>query len=86
MSSFPKEKFKISIATTKKVLKSKIVGQSEMKWLNTYIENRIQGECLPKAFHSNDLLAELIKTYGEDSNKFILRIIDDYKSSHGLTS
>jgi len=63
---FAKEKFKISVATTKKVLKEKIVGHSQMVWLNNYMENKVRGECLPASFLSNDLPAELIGTYGEE--------------------
>ena len=68
---FAKEKFKISIATTKKVLKEKVVGHSQMVWLNNYMENKVRGECLPASFLSNDLPAELIGTYGEEgADKF----------------
>ena len=72
---FAKEKFKISVATTKKILKEKTVGHSQMVWLNNYMENKVRGECLPASFLSNDLPAELIGTYGEDgAEKFKVAI------------
>jgi hypothetical protein len=74
MEGIPKEKFKISLATTRKVLKIKGVslGESDMKWLNGYMENKVRGECLPLSFWSNDLLSELPKCLGsEGATKFI---------------
>ncbi len=66
LDKFPKEKIKISVATAKKILKStkRVIGNREAVWLNFYIENRVQGECLPRAFLSNDLPSEIIKAYG----------------------
>lgn len=66
-----KEKPKISVGTAKRILKSPTVGVVAAAWLNHYIENRVQGECLPKSFLSNDLLAELSRAYGADSEKFL---------------
>jgi hypothetical protein len=63
---FAKEKFKISVATTKKILKERIVGHSQMVWLNQYMDNKIRGECLPLSFLSNDLPSELARSYGEE--------------------
>ena len=73
----PKPKFKISLATTRKVLKIKGVslGDSDMKWLNGYMENKVRGECLPLSFWSNDILSELAKCLGATaSEKFIEEI------------
>lgn len=72
----PKEKFKISVGTTKKILKIKGVslGIADMKWLNTYIENKVRGECLPLSFWSNDILSELMCLGDEGSAKFILDV------------
>lgn len=66
-----KEKPKISVGTAKRLLKSPTVGVVAASWLNHYIENRVQGECLPKSFLSNDIMAELVRTYGADAEKFI---------------
>jgi hypothetical protein len=66
-----KEKPKISVGTAKRILKSPTVGIVAAAWLNQYIENRVQGECLPKSFLSNDILAELARAYGADSEKFL---------------
>jgi hypothetical protein len=40
----PKERYKISVGTTKKILKIKGValGLTDMKWLNRYIENKVK--------------------------------------------
>ena len=71
VEKFKSEKPKISIATTKKVLKPlKLeVGQSECRWLNQYVENWVRGSCLPLALLSNDFLAELEKTFGVEGSK-----------------
>jgi hypothetical protein len=66
-----KDKPKISVGTAKRILKSPTVGIVATAWLNHYIENRVQGECLPKSFLSNDILAELARAYGADSEKFL---------------
>jgi hypothetical protein len=66
-----KDKPKISVGTAKRILKSPTVGIVAAAWLNHYIENRVQGECLPKSFLSNDILAELARTYGAESEKFL---------------
>ena len=81
LDKFPKEKYKISMGTTKKLLKksNQIISQSGMVWLNKYIENRIQGECLPRSFLSNDLPTELIEVYGEQgAEQFIDKVIRDF--------
>lgn len=72
---FPKEKFKISVATTKKILKERIVGHSQMVWLNQYMDNKIRGESLPLSFLSNDLPSELAKCFGEDGAERFKEII-----------
>ena len=81
LDKFPKEKFKISMGTTKKILKksNQIISHSVMVWLNKYMENKIQGECLPRSFLSNDLPTELVEIYGPDgAEQFIDRIIKDF--------
>lgn len=74
VEGIPKEKFKISVGTTKKILKIKGVtlGIADMKWLNWYIENKVRGECLPLSFWSNDILSELGCLGDEGSAKFIV--------------
>jgi hypothetical protein len=76
VDSTPKEKFKISVGTTKKILKIKGVnlGLADMKWLNGYIENKVRGECLPISFWSNDILSELGCLGDEGSAKFIMDV------------
>ena len=85
LAKFPKEKFPIGIGITKKILKTAgtIVGAVEMRWLNSYIENRIQGECLPRSFLSNELPSEIIRTYGIGADKFIEKIVYDFKQQCG---
>lgn len=77
LEKFKSDKPKISIATTKKVLKPlKVeVGQSECRWLNQYVESEVRGRCLPLSFLSNDLLAELEKTYGAEGSKDFLETL-----------
>jgi hypothetical protein len=76
----PKAKFKISLATTRKVLKIKgaALGESDMKWLNGYMENKVRGECLPLSFWSNDLLSELAKCLGPTASE---KFIEDIKTA-----
>lgn len=85
LAKFPKQKFQISVGITKKILKTSgaVVGAVEMRWLNSYIENRIQGECLPRSFLSNELPSEIIRTYGIGSDKFIEKIVYDFKQQCG---
>lgn len=73
----PKERYKISVGTTKKILKINGVslGLSDMRWLNGFIENKVRGECLPLSFWSNDILSELSNCLGDEgSSKFIKEI------------
>jgi len=85
LAKFPKQKFPISIGTTKKILKTAnaVIGAVEMHWLNSYIENRIQGECLPRAFLSNELPSEIIRIYGIEADKFIEKVVYDFKQQCG---
>ena len=85
LPKFPKPKYPISVGTTKKILKTsnEVVGAVEMHWLNSYIENRIQGECLPRAFLSNELPSEIIRIYGIEADKFIEKIVTDFKQQCG---
>ena len=85
LDKFPKQRFPISIGITKKILKSSeaVIGAVEMHWLNSYIENRIQGECLPRAFLSNELPSEIVRTYGIEADKFIEKIVADFKQQCG---
>jgi hypothetical protein len=78
VEGFPKEKPNISVATAKKILKAakRPVGTAEAVWLNYYIENRVRGECLPRAFLSNDLPSEIVKAYGaEGAEKFLGEVL-----------
>jgi len=55
-----------------------------MVWLNKYMENKIQGESLPRSFLSNDLPTELVEIYGEQgAETFIDKIIQDFYSQCG---
>jgi hypothetical protein len=85
LPKFPKPKYPISVGTTKKILKTAnvVIGAVEMFWLNNYIENRIQGECLPRSFLSNELPSEIIRTYGIGAEKFIEKIVYDFKQQCG---
>jgi len=77
-----KTKPKISLATTKKILKAskREIGTAEAFWLNNYIDNKVRGECLPLSLYSNDLPAELIKTYGSNAQVFIDKLLLDFQS------
>lgn len=82
-----KEKPKISLGTTKKLLKKSNypIGFNEMIWLNNYVENRVRGECLPITFLSNDLPVELYRVYGkEGAERFEKQILDSFCQQHGL--
>ena len=85
LPKFPKQKFQIGVGITKKILKASgaVIGAVEMRWLNNYIENRIQGECLPRSFLSNELPSEIIRTYGIGADKFIEKIVYDFKQQCG---
>jgi hypothetical protein len=85
LAKFPKEKFPIGIGIAKKILKSSEanIGAVEMRWLNSYMENRIQGECLPRSFLSNELPSEIIRIYGIGADKFIEKIVYDFKQQCG---
>ena len=78
-----KDKLKISLATAKKILKpsKRIIGTAETKWLNDFIENTVRGECLPKNLLSNDILSEIIKTFGagEGAEKFTAKILSAFE-------
>jgi hypothetical protein len=76
-----KERPKMSLATTKKILKplKMEVGQSECRWMNSWVENEIRGACLPLALLGNDFLAELEKTFGsEGSQTFLERLRKEF--------
>jgi hypothetical protein len=82
LAKFPKPKFSISMATTKKILKKSgaTIGLIEMRWLNAFMENKVQGECLPKSFVSNDLPSEIIRTYGYvEGEKFIDKVVAEFE-------
>ena len=84
-----KSKPQISLGVTKKLLKKTNfpIGINEMNWLNHFIENIVQGECLPKTFLSNDLPVEIVRVYGtEGAEKFLKRILDAFTQQHGLPS
>nr|WPF46747.1 MAG: hypothetical protein [Lake Baikal virophage 11] len=72
--------------TAKKILKDSgaVIGVSEVAWLNRYMANKVAGECLPKSFLSNDLYAEICRTYGKGSAQFIDQIVQDFKRENGL--
>jgi hypothetical protein len=77
------EKPKISVATAKKILKPlKVeVGQFECRWVNRWVENEVQGKCLPKALFSNDFLAEVNKTFGAEADGFLCRLRTDFQAT-----
>lgn len=74
------ERPKLSVATAKKILKPlKIeVGHSEADWINRWVENEVQGNCLPKSLLSNDFLAEVGKTFGDKKDEFLDRLRKDF--------
>lgn len=84
-----KEKPKLSLGTAKKLLKTSNhpIGINEMIWLNSYMLNKVQGECLPKTFLSNDLPTEIYRVYGKDgAEAFQKKIIADFCNQNGLSS
>jgi hypothetical protein len=82
-----KEKFKISAGTTKKILKMKdvAVGSSEMKWMNAYIQNRVQGESLPISFMSNDLPSAIQRAFGPNAEAFLAKVRADFRAQNGFS-
>lgn len=85
---FKKPKNRISSGTAKKILKTSeaAIGVVETDWLNRYMENKVRGESLPLSFVSNDLYAEICRTYGKGSTQFIEKIVEDFKKDNGLTN
>ena len=81
-----KAKNKISSGTAKKILKASgaTIGIVETDWLNRYMDNRVRGESLPLSFLSNDLYAEICRTYGKGAAQFIERIVTDFKRENGI--
>ena len=71
---------KISLPTAKKVLKAskREIGTAETFWLNTYIENRVRGECLPLNLYSNDIISEISRTFSDKAGTFIENINLDF--------
>lgn len=78
------KKPKISTGIAKRILKDKGVGFVATFWLNNYIENKVQGECLPKSFLSNDCIAEITRTYGAGAEKFFEDIRAAYRREFGI--
>lgn len=78
------KKHKISQGVAKRILKDKMVGFVATFWLNNYIENKVQGECLPKSFLSNDCIAEITRTYGTGAEKFFENIRAAYRREFSL--
>ena len=76
----------ISSGTARKILKTSgaVIGTVETAWLNRYMENKVSGECLPRSFVSNDLYAEICRTYGKGSTQFIEKIVNDFKRENGI--
>lgn len=79
-----KQKPKISQGVAKRILKDKTAGFVATFWLNNYIENKVQGECLPKSFLSNDCIAEITRTYGAGAEKFFEDIRVNYRREFGI--
>ena len=79
-----KAKPKISQGVAKRILKDKAAGFVATFWLNNYLENKVQGECLPKSFLSNDCIAEITRTYGAGAEKFFEDIRVAYRRDFGI--
>ena len=79
-----KAKPKISQGIAKRILKDKTAGFVATFWLNNYLENKVQGECLPKSFLSNDCIAEITRTYGAGAEKFFEDIRVAYRREFGI--
>lgn len=81
-----KKKISIGAGTAKKLLKDSgaVIGAGEVSWLNRYMENKVAGESLPKSFLTNDLYAEICRTYGKDSKHYIAKIVSDFKRENGI--
>jgi len=79
-----KQKPKISTGVAKRILKDKTAGFVATFWLNNHIENKVQGECLPKSFLSNDCIAEITRTYGAGAEKVFEDIRAAYRQNFGI--
>jgi hypothetical protein len=79
-----KQKPKISNGLAKRILKDKTAGFVATFWLNNHIENKVQGECLPKSFISNDCIAEITRTYGAGAEKVFEDIRVAYRREFGI--
>jgi len=79
-----KAKPKISQGVAKRILKDKAAGFVATFWLNNYLENKVQGECLPKSFLSNDCIAEITRTYGAGAEKVFEDIRAAYRREFGI--
>lgn len=79
-----KHKHKISQGIAKRILKDKAAGFVATFWLNNYIENKVQGECLPKSFLSNDCIAEITRTFGAGAEKFFEDIRVAYRREFSI--
>ena len=79
-----KHKPKISNGVAKRILKDKAAGFVATFWLNNYIENKVQGECLPKSFLSNDCIAEITRTFGAGAEKFFEDIRVAYRREFSI--
>ena len=83
VESFPKEKLLIGVAVVKKILKplnlENEIGVAECRWVNHWVENEVQGKCLPKSFLSGDFLSEVEKAFGVDAAKgFLDRLREEF--------
>ena len=81
LEKFKPEKPKLSVAVVKKILKPlKVeVGAFEAGWVNRWVENEVQGKCLPRSLLSNDFLAEVGKTFGDKAEEFLGRLRSDFQ-------
>lgn len=77
--TIPKQKYPLSLATTKKILNDKklILGRADVVWFNMYMENKVRGECLPPSFLTNDLPSEIYTVYG-NPEPFLATVKKDF--------
>lgn len=77
----------IPVGVAKKILKAtgRPIGSFETNWLNRYMENKVQGECLPRTLLSSDLPSQLMTMYGLiGSAKIIEEIVSAFCREFGV--
>jgi len=84
--TFVKPKLPIGVGVVKKVLKplklETEIGLAECQWLNHWVENEVQGKCLPKTLLSEDFLSATEKAFGVEGAKgFLDRLREEFQTT-----